>query len=459
MSSKRTDNRKPERIVRIYNLSEDVWPFIEAISDKKERSNEIDENVALADHDLFCEAEKTDITFISATGLSKEYLEYFMSLCNVKDVEVLVPRKHTGQLCEDILKDKELLKKLVGLKRKYKRVVLKSYSTTDSFLRLAEKLADSGLEVKTPAAPDANKSWTVNFYGSKSGIRQLTQINGAIRSDLKMPEGMICHGIVDTAKIAASKYVNEGGVVIKTNKGHAGMGVLIYRPGDLSKKILECEMEILSVLQLDEYWEKFPIVVESLVEPNLRIGGGFPNTEFCISKEGNVSLLFYGGMRVDKNGVFGGMEIAESSLPERVAARITDIGFLIGEQYAKDGYRGYFDIDFIAGKSGEVYVNESNVRATGGTHVFHTARQLIGDNFMKESFVLSNNSYKIKKTYTFKVIKNLLEPVLFNKKTKEGVVIVSDRLLEQKKFGYIVFGKNKKRAERIEQEMLGLMKI
>jgi hypothetical protein len=47
--------------------------------------------------------------------------------------------------------------------------------------------------------------------------------------------------------------------------------------------------------------------------------------------------------------------------------------------------------------------------------------------------------------------------VLFDKKTKEGVVIVSDQLLKQKKFGYVVFGKSKKSAEKIEQRMMELI--
>jgi hypothetical protein len=335
---KKPGGKKRERIVRIFNLSEDVWPFIEAISDRKARDQEIEENSNLADRDLFSMAEEFEFTLIAPKKLNPKFVEYFKKLCLVREMEVLVPKKHTGIICKDILADAGLMKKLSVMAKKYQRLSLTSYSTTPYFLDLVKKLRSKGVEVRTPEAPEEANAWTVNFYGSKSGIRQLTQINGAIRADLKMPEGVVSSGVLDSARIAANKYIKEDGVVIKTNKGHAGMGVLIFRKGDLPKKYRECQKEIVKILDKDSYWEKFPIVVESLVIPNPRIGGGFPNAEFLVKKDGEVKLLYFCGMRVDKKGVFGGVEISEKALPGRVASRITDLGYLIGEQYAEDGY-------------------------------------------------------------------------------------------------------------------------
>lgn len=162
---------------------------------------------------------------------------------------------------------------------------------------------------------------------------------------------------------------------------------------------------------------------------------------------------------MDEEGVFGGVEIGESVLPKRVASRITDIGYLIGEQFSKDGYRGYFDVDFIAGKRGEMYVSESNVRVTGGTHVYEAGKELVGRNFIKKCFVLSNNMYTMpgKKRYTFMEFHKLIEPILFSRKTKEGVVICSSNLLTDGYLSYIIFGKNMKRAYVIEEKMKVLL--
>lgn len=238
------------------------------------------------------------------------------------------------------------------------------------------------------------------------------------------------------------------------------MGVLIFRKGDLPKKYRECRKKIVAMLEKDGYWEKFPIVVESLIVPDLRVGGGFPNAEFLIRKNGEVRLLYICGMRVGKNNVFGGVEIGEDVLPRRVASRITDIGYLIGEQYAEDGYRGYFDIDFIAEKKGDVYVNESNVRVTGGTHVYQAAVELVGRSFMKKSFVLSDNVYRLprKEIFRFEELLSRVKPLLFDRKTKEGLVIASANLLSEGKLAYIIFGRKRRRAILLEEEMKKLLK-
>lgn len=449
-----------ERVVRIFNLSEDVWPFIQTIGDKKARMSEIEENANLADRDLFSMAEEFEFTFIAPKKLDPHFVKYFIDVCMMREMEVLVPKMKTGIICEDILKDKAVMDRLVRLGKTCKRLILSSYSTSPYFLHLVSELSSRGIDVRTPEAPEEADAWTVNFYGSKSGIRQLTQINGAIRSDLKMPDGVVSSGVLDSARIAANKYIREGGVVIKTNKGHSGLGVLIFRKGDLPKKFRECQKKIVEIFNGDTYWEKFPIVVESLVKPNPRIGGGFPNAEFLIKKDGEVKLLYYCGMRVDEKGVFGGVEIGEEVLPRRVASRITDIGYLIGEQYAEDGYRGFFDIDFIAGKGGEIFVNESNVRVTGGTHVYQAAVELAGREFMKKVYVLSDNNYSIpsKKIFTFDKLHKLMRPILFERKTREGLVIASSNLLAMGKLAYIIFGKNKRRALAIEEEMKRVLK-
>ena len=451
--------KNKERVVRIFNLSEDVWPFIEAYGDKKLQAWEIKENANLTDKDLFSMAEEFEFTFITPRSIDPLFVEYYKKLCMVRDLEILVPKNHSGRLCEDILNDKTVMERLLQLGKEYQRLNLTGYSTTPYFLRLVETLRKNGVEVRTSEAPEESNAWTVNFYGSKSGVRQLTQINGALRADLKMPNGVVSSGIIDTAGMAANKYIKEGGVVIKTNKGHSGAGVLIFRKGDLPKNFAQCEKKIIKILSRDSYWEKFPIVVESLVIPNPRIGGGFPNAEFFIRQDGEVEFLYYCGMRVDEKGIFCGVEIGEGVLPKRVASRITDIGYLIGEQFSKDGYRGYFDVDFIAEKGGEVFLSESNVRVTGGTHVYEAGKELVGRNFTKKSFVLSNNMFTLplKKKFTFGKLYKLMKPILFSRKSKEGLVICSSNLLHDGYLSYIIFGKNKKRAEALEFEMKKLL--
>jgi hypothetical protein len=453
-------NKKIAEItVFVSNLSEDVWPFIRNMSDSKERANEIEENAYLADSHLFSLAEESRVILITPKSISNKLLKYFKNLFNIKNAEILVPSSHSGEICKDIMKDKKILNKLFKLANSSKKLTLVPYSTSLQFINLLEFLNKKGIATYTPESPLEEDAWTVNFFGSKSGIRQLSQQASGEEPDLIMPDGYICMGIEDAARIAAKKYIKEGGVVIKTNKGHSGAGVLIFRPNELSKMYSKTEKEILKILRKNSYWEKFPIIIESLININPKIAGGFPNVEFKIQKNGKIEFLYFGGMRITKEGVFKGMEVNDDVISDRLETQMMDTGFFVGEKYSQMGYRGYYDVDFVISRGGKLYVTESNVRRTGGTHIFHIASKLIGDDFLYDTYILSYNLYPLPegKKYDFEKICKTLSPILYNKKTKEGIIIVSENLLKMGKLTYVIFGNSKKRALKIENQMETLL--
>jgi len=459
-SSNAAVSKHAEKVVYIFNMSEDVWSFINAISNRKFHQWEIDDNADLSDRgELFSNADEEGLTYISPKKLDEAYVSYVKELFNIKTLEILVPEIHTGVICDDIRHDEKIMNRLIEAANSVKKLTLTSYSTSPQFLTLVETLKTKGITVYTPESPEINCAWTVNFFGSKSGIRQLVQMSGAKEPDLKMPEGVIVTGIIDAAKIAANKYVKENGVVIKTNKGHSGSGVLIFREHDLPNEYTECEKAIHAILAKDAYWEQFPIIVESLINVNSAVAGGFPNVEFKIQKNGKIEFLYYCGMRVTKEGVFQGIEINQDVVNDRVAARMIDTGFFVAEQYSAAGYRGYFDVDFIAAKNGEIYVTESNTRRTGGTHAYKAGRLLVGKEFMKETYILSDNALTLPDALSnFSLVYKQLSPVLFDKQTKEGVVIASSNLIRQHRLAYVICGSNEKRALEIEAKMKELLK-
>lgn len=449
----------PKTTIFISNLSEDVWPFIENISDLKEKQNEIEENSLLADRDLFSLSQESKIVLVSPKTNSKAFLDYFKDLFNIKSAKILTPKGNSGEICKDIIKDQKIISEIIRLANSSNKINLIPYSTSFQFLKLAEFLRKKGINVYTPESPLEEDAWTVNFFGSKSGIRQFAQQSAGIEPDLYMPNGYICMGIEDAARIAAKKYVKEGGVVIKTNKGHSGAGVLIFRPNELSKIYPKAQKEILRILKMDSYWEKFPIIIESFINVNPKIAGGFPNVEFKIQKNGRVDFLYFGGMRITKEGIFKGMEVNDNIISDRIEASIMDVGFFVGEKYSRAGYRGYFDIDFVAAKNGKIFTTESNVRRTGGTHIYHIASKLFNKDFIYETYILSTNLYPIppKRKYSFEKLRETLTPVLFNKKNKEGVIIISENLLRINKLAYVIFGKTKRKALEIEEKMFKLL--
>lgn len=446
--------------VFISNISEDVWPFIQLIDDDKKRAFEIDENAYLSDRDLYSVSKIPDAYFITPYPIDPDFFNYQTKLTQAKNITVLVPQHHSGELSLDCITDKKLFKQLVELGHSNSHLTLLSYSASQQFYTLIASLKKHGVTVHTPYAPAFENSWTVNFLGSKTGFRQIIQKYRHLNPNLIMADGMICDGYEQIAQVATYKYLAENSVVIKTNKGHSGAGVLIYAPDELPHQYQECHDQIMATLKKDSYWDLFPVVIESYVKPDFSLGGGFPNVECRVRESGSVEILYDCGMRMSDQGVFQGVEIQEKVLPKKVHTVFTQLGQFIGRIYSKLGYRGYFDIDFIAGTDHKLYITESNVRQTGGTYAYEATRRLMGLHFMDECYSASNSGFPLqtKRQVTFKELKTLLEPVLFNKKTKEGIVLTTANKLRQHQVGYIVFGKNKNRANRIEEEMKELLK-
>ena len=453
-------DKKHTVLVYIFNMSEDVWPFIGAMSDANAKSAEIVENGYLGDVRMFQFAGTDDeVLYITPQGVSQEFLDYYRSLFPNTHLTVLTTGQHSGEISEDILHDPSIMNALVEAANSSKKLTITSYAVSQQFLHLVRALREKGLTIVTPEAPSEEDAWTVNFFGSKSGIRQLAQQSTNEEPDFKMADGVICFGIEDASKIAAIRYVKEHGVVIKTNKGHSGLGVEIFRPGELPEEFHACQAKIFSILQKDAYWQKFPIIIEKFINVSLTIAGGNPNVEFKISRNGRIDFLYHCGVLVNEAGEFHGIEVGYDIMSERVAAQIKDTGFYIAERFAAAGYRGYFDVDYVAGKNGEIYVAESNVRSTGGTFVYTTAVALFGENFMFDTYLFSNNGYMIPhlKRMTFAMLTSRLSPILFDKITKEGLILTSENLLRMQKFSFIIFAKTKKRAHEIEVRMEELL--
>lgn len=456
---KKVKNNHNELTIYIYNVVEDEWSFLSSIQPIEKRFQLINDCNSSSECYLFANASQSEFIYISPIEISNFFKNYFQAITNNKIVDIYVPQKKTGLICKDLYTDKQLFGDLVQKAKKYKKVTLISYATSPEFLELKDRLIQLGINVVTPEAPELENAWTVNFFGSKSGIRQLAQQSRAVEPDFIMPEGVICVGKLDAAKIAANIYMREKGVVLKTNKGSGGHGVLIFREGELPRDYKSCEKRIFELLSEDGYWERFPIIIEELINVNYEAFGANPNIEFQVHRNGKIEMLYYCVMMVTKEGKYYGLDIHEDVLNERTAARITDTGYFIAEKYAEEGYRGHFDIDMIAGKNNHIYVCESNTRNTGGTDIYKLVYDLYGEDFFSDVYVLNRNDYEFKTQTnpTFEKVLEAIKPILYDKKNKEGIVISSAAPIPDRFLYYTVLGKNKKKAYQLQQDLFELL--
>lgn len=456
-----TVTTKNDLVTYIFNAVEDEWSFISAVTDGKKRIELLEDTESATDCFFLSMATESDFAYISPKPISDEFQLYAQNLLSYKQSEVFVPELRSHLICEDFMKDSRAFFAYLSKAKEYKRVVLISYSATPQFLALKERLEKVGLNVYAPEAPEVDCAWTVNFYGSKSGIRQLAQKSAAVEPDFMMADGLICVGKYDAAKIAANRYIKQKGVVIKTNKGSGGSGVLIFREGELPSEYHACEKKILEAMNGDTYWDIYPIVIEDLINVNYTSSGGMPNIEFKIHKNGRLEMLYVCACQVTPKGVFYGVDISEDILNDRQQTRIEDTGYYIAEQYSAAGYRGHFDVDMMFAKNGHIYVCESNTRNTGATDTYKIIRKLLGKDFMDDAYTISRSrrDWLPKNSLYFNQIVEKLEPILYSAKTKEGIIINSASSIADGKLIYMAIGKNKKRAYALENELKTLLSI
>lgn len=445
--------------VYVSNISEDVWSFIDTLKGE-EKKFEIDENAFLSDRELLTLNPHTHSVIVLPAQLDSNFVEYYKKIFNNTNIEVWVPNKHSGQTCLDLQEDGQLWQKLISL-GKDNTLIVKSYSSSQQFFDLVESLRSHGCVVKTPESPKKNAEWTVNYFGSKSGVRKtVTEITKAQFPNQKwIADGEVAKDRADAVTLATDYYLTKGGVVIKTNKAHSGAGVIIITPGKLGSVQAEVQKHFEKLFNQEEYWSTFPIVIEEHLDIDSSVGGGNPNCEYRITEDGRVVILYICGMRVTADGIFKGVEVNNTIFSPEITQRLLLYGSTLGATYAEAGYRGYFDVDCIYTRSGELLITESNVRKTGGTHVYHTAKILLGDDFGETHYLLSNNTHPLPegRSFTFTQLLERLEPLCFSKEKSEGILLASSNILKQGKISHIIIGKTKESAYKLEQKMEQLL--
>ncbi len=449
--------QKSDIHVFVWNMSEDIWPFISTVTTPALKQYEIVENDLYADREYLTFPELEVSVFIAPQIISPEFVHWIQSVVRKKqEITVLVPTKNTGRTSYDARHDSQLLKQLLTLTKEAKKVIFHAYSSTPELLELVRYLRSQGRTIEMPESPLEEDYWTVNFFGSKSGIRQLTQ-----RLSSKLPchmaEGFIAYSLPEAAGIATEIYFRKGGVVLKTNKAHSGSGVAIYPPGSLPKKQSQCLTFLEQELSKEQYWQQFPIAVEEFIQVDTSVAGGNPNIEFMIDEKGRVKHTYSCGMRVDSVGSFGGVEVGNISLPRVLERQMVRCGKILGKAYKEAGYRGYYDVDFIYGTDNKLYIAESNVRRTGGTYVYAAATKLVGKKNLKQFYFVSTVFTFSQKSQNLSTVFEKMGDTLYSPAKKEGVIVASENLLKVGRLMYIVVAANKTRAETLERRMQQLL--
>ena len=101
--------------------------------------------------------------------------------------------------------------------------------------------------------------------------------------------------------------------------------------------------------------------------------------EACATKEGTIvgplmtELVGFAELTPYRGG-WCGNEIFSTAFPPKTRQKARELTYLFGEQLRKEGYRGYFELDFLIDKkTGDIWLGELNPRITGASSMTNHA--------------------------------------------------------------------------------------
>ena len=434
------------KYIFIANLAEIARKLVSYITDETEKEAEIKEDFGLCDRFLI--SDRDERVLITSWPIDKNFLSDTKKIFDFKNILNLYPAKPSISLCEDILKDQKLKESLTALIKENNPEVY-SYAVTPEFIELIKLLKKEGLKFNAPETPKGG-CHLVSFFGSKAGFREtFSKEKIGEKLGIAMPYGFIAENGKELLSYASTFYQKRKNFVIKATSGLAGAGSKIIDIKETSLTDLE------KLINQFDYWSKGKSVIEEFISPDLKICGGSPSIEFAVGQS-RINYLYSCGMKIVRGGVFRGIEVGKEVVPLWIEEKMTAYGFKFAKILAKNGYRGYFDTDFVISKDKKLYPLEANVRRTGGTHVYEAGMKLLGNSFLENYYLASNNLYENEKlrNFTYQKLKIKLAPLLYPiNNEKRGLILTMVSLLPEGKFGYLVIGKNKDEVLKVERKM------
>lgn len=425
-------------VVALYNNLETFFKFL------KRSSNQIilEQRTYRGDRGIFWLGKSKLLVVTKAIP----HAEYICRHWGYAETQVVAPQQTTYQLSLDIMRDPDLVQKIVAYAGPQKTIQLIPYATTPELYRLANYLCDEfGLTVLLPESPTQPNLWIRDYIDTKAGFRSLAPQYTSDKDSL-IPPGFACRNAEDAARAVLWFNQRQLGAVVKADGGESGIGNLVFRAGDTAME------DVLAQISSDPYLNDDLIVVDQLIESETQLS---PSLELFVPATGAPAITYVSRQLFSAFGRFAGVLISNELTQSKWYPRLAKNGLQIAARLQALGYVGHFDIDAIIDDQGRTYLLEINARRTGGTYVHEFATMTFGKDYLQKVALLCNNSVKCNGINQLedllKNLQNLLYPIAG---TNRGVVITVTSSLAMAEFGCILIAQSEKELFDLNQEML-----
>jgi len=418
------------------NVAEAFKNVLDSITDKKDKERRVNLEHHLGNRALFWEEDNKIV--VTPYAMPSAFVNQNCLAMNFRNVKNLFPLNIDGvSLSEAIINDKYLRQAIAQIIKSNPGINLSPYAVTPEFLKLLEIFKKEKLVFQTNEVPQRYSRWIVSYLDSKVGFREEALKLQNNKEKVKIPEGFVCQNKEEAKKAAIWFYTNNRSCIIKANYGEGGWGLIILKKENFIS-VRGLEKEIANKFFNDSIWKDELIIVEEFINPNLSIGGGSPSVELLVTNKG-PKLTYSCGQIFGEEGSFLGVIMGKKLMDNKINIKLNRAAYAIGKRYWKLGYRGFFDIDFVISLNGEPYAIETNMRRTGGTHIFDIATRIFKSNWEKSAYFFSQDSFKYgEESLPVDVLIKKMDQILFPMQSSPKGVIITLVNQQLPKFGFVI---------------------
>ncbi len=360
--------------------------------------------------------------------------------------DLLSPPEPTHQLSLDILRDPELIQRIVRFAGPGRSIQLIPYATTREFYQLAEALTNvHGLTVLLPESPRPEALWIRNYADTKAGFRSL--VSRWLGSEARLPEGIVCRSVPQAAEVVTWFLARGKDCVVKADGGESGIGHLVFRVAEPASGA------VLERLEGNPFLNNDLIIVEEFIPSSM---GESPSLEFFVppAGQGEPYVTYLSGQIFEQFGRFAGVLIGREMLREKWYDSLAARGLKIAHEMQAAGYAGIFDLDCVVDDAGEIWFLEINARRTGGTYVHEFARSMFGDDYLSRVVILSSNEIGCEGIKDEAHLLSALDDLLLPLGAERGLVVTVTSTIHTGQFGGIFIAPDEADVLRLRAQVL-----
>ncbi|MFJ5711475.1 GNAT family N-acetyltransferase [Streptomyces sp. NPDC093105] len=173
----------------------------------------------------------------------------------------------------------------------------------------------------------------------------------------------------EAVRLLAARARSGETTVLKSEHGVGGSGTVIVTP-----RRVRAAGGARAVLRR---LPRGPLLVEEYVPGPERAADGPRDLTFDGFVDAGGRVFVVGGAVMEvRDGCYAGATVGPAVVPAWAEGPLLAFGRVVGRELADSGYRGWFDVDFVADGSGRLAPTETNLRLTGPSVAFMVAARL-----------------------------------------------------------------------------------